>query len=356
MNGLRRRLDAWWYARRRPPWWLRQLSRLYVHWRPRSAPPRQHAFPACIIVIGNIVAGGAGKTPLVIALCHLLQRHGYRVGVVSRGYGRRQRELRWVDAASDEAEVGDEPLLIQRETGVPVVVAAQRRAAVEALLRRQPLDVVLADDGLQHQTLPRDLEICLVDGRRGLGNGWLLPAGPLREPPEILARMDRVVYKECQPSGLPLGDIMPVHVNEAVNLHSGERRSLSHWRGTTVQALAGIGNPESFFAALRAAGLTLQTHSLGDHQRCSEHRARQLCAAGALLMTAKDAVKWPQSARDNAWQVPLQVSLPGTFTGWLLAEVARVNQARRAQQVLAAQAVPPAATPHGAASRHHESL
>lgn len=342
MKALHQLLQHWWYGSKSPPWLLRQVSRWHQALVPARTRIRQHDYPVQIIVVGNIVAGGAGKTPTVIAICRLLAQHGYRVGVISRGYGRALKGVIEVFADSAVENVGDEPLLIQQTAQVPVAVAEQRLDALTHLLSKYTLDVVISDDGLQHQALPRDLDICLVDGRRGLGNGLLLPAGPLREPPECLAQMDRVLYKECQPAGLPRGEVIRLALGPCTNLADGRVRALQEWRGRPVQALAAIANPESFFAALQAAGVgPLRRYALADHQPVSAALAEQIHSRGSVLMTSKDAIKWPSAHAQHAWVVPLEAQLPQSFESWLLARLSRSKS--KAREMPQGEAVFPSA-------------
>jgi tetraacyldisaccharide 4'-kinase len=330
VNALHRYFMNCWYASHSPPWLLRLLAQAYSALRNRAAPPsRRHQYPVTIIVVGNITAGGAGKTPTVMALVQLLSQWGLRTGVISRGYGRRNKDLLEVSSQCPVPDCGDEPVLIHRVCACPVVVADDRVAALEHLLKHHELDVVIADDGLQHRALPRDLEICLVDGQRGLGNGLLLPAGPLRDSPEVLARVDRVLYKGRQPKGLPLGEVVTVQLDQAVHIDRGEAKPLSQWQGQTVQAVAGIGNPESFFYSLEQAGIKLQRHALADHQACSPVLAQRWAQRGPILMTAKDAVKWPAEGREDAWIVPMVFALPDSFVNWLQAKLLRAQEQRQ---------------------------
>lgn len=286
------------------------LSRLYglLQSRVMARKSAQARHPdALVIVIGNVVAGGAGKTPLTIAVVqHLLQR-GWQVGVISRGHGRRSGDTQVVLAHSHPDEVGDEPLLIQRRTGVPVWVARQRLDAANALLKANPqVQVLVCDDGLQHLALARDLEICVMD-ERGIGNGWLLPAGPLREP--WPRPTDLLVHHPDQPfeGGHAVQRRLADH---AVDGHS-QQKALSALQGRPVDTLAAIAKPERFFDMLRQAGLTLrEQHALPDHDRLDGWRP---AADGTpLLCTEKDAVKlWPQAPETLA--VPLELRLPPAF-------------------------------------------
>lgn len=268
---------------------------------------RRERLPVPVIVVGNVVAGGAGKTPVVLALLDHLQRRGIAAGVVSRGYGRGSEGCIEVQADDDAARAGDEPLLVRRKAGVPVFVARRRAEAGRALLRAYPgTQVIVSDDGLQHHALARDLEICVFDGR-GTGNGWLLPAGPLREP---WPREVDFVLAHGEPPGIAAHAMQRALAPEAVRA-DGTRLPLEHLRGQALHALAGIANPQAFFGMLRAAGLTLAaTQALPDHHDFANVPA--LPADATLVCTEKDAVKlW--RLRPDAWAVPLQVGLPGAF-------------------------------------------
>lgn len=296
--AIEARCNALWYADAPPPRTLRPLATLYARIADsRAARQRSEAaaLPLPVLVVGNITTGGAGKTPLCIDLVERAQAIGLRVGVVSRGYGRASDAPRLLDHASTADEVGDEPLLIARRTQVPVCVARDRRAAVLRLAEEGTLDLVIADDGLQHYRMPRSAEICVIDGRRGLGNGWRLPAGPLREPAERLDHCDLVVANGDGARGETLraahdGLRFRLAVDSAVALDGSAPLPLESLRGQRVHAVAGIADPERFFATLRAAGLEVVGHSPGDHQRVPD---ALFAAAGdaPLLMTEKDAVK-----------------------------------------------------------------
>jgi tetraacyldisaccharide 4'-kinase len=248
-------------------------------------------FKPPVIVVGNVVAGGAGKTPLVMALVRHFQAQGLRPGVVSRGYGRADRDSLEVRPDTPVQASGDEPALIQRSTGAPVFVAARRADALRALLAAYPAtDVVVCDDGLQHYALQRDIEIAVFDDR-GVGNGWLLPAGPLREPWPARQRqgIDLVLHTGQQPAfeGFTSSRKLADH---AVAL-DGRRIVLAELRGQPLVALAGIASPEAFFAMLRAHGLTLEkTLALPDHHNFKLDDL-SACAGRTVLCTEKDAIK-----------------------------------------------------------------
>lgn len=259
-----------------------------------------------VIVVGNVVAGGAGKTPVTIAIVEHLQRQGLRVGVISRGYGRSDGTCHAVTAASEPSDAGDEPLLIHRRTGAPVVVARQRAEAARRLRDLHPeVQVLVSDDGLQHHALARDIEVCVFDAR-GTGNGWPLPAGPLREP------WPRAADFILRPPGLEAlgGYAVSRTLGDAVRA-DGQRRPLAGFAGAPVDALAGIANPHAFFGMLRGAGLELAIAlPLADHHVFTGSEAPAV--ARPLLVTEKDAVKlW--RFRPDAWAVPLVVAVDPAF-------------------------------------------
>ena len=276
---------------------------------------RSERLPVPVVVVGNIVAGGAGKTPVTLFLAEALSAAGFRPGIVSRGYGRADdRRLVAVTATSRATDVGDEPLLLARRSGCPVVVGRDRVAAGRMLVERG-VDVVIADDGLQHYRLERDAEICVVDGSRLLGNGWLLPAGPLREPRARLARVDMVLVNGGTASRPDAAALAPVPsavfelvAGTAVRLDGSARRPLADFRAAPVHAIAGIGNPRRFFALLERHGLDVKAHPLPDHA-APEPEVIAACTDGEVLMTEKDAVKLQPSAAPGAWYVPVDLEI-----------------------------------------------
>ncbi|MES2151040.1 MAG: tetraacyldisaccharide 4'-kinase [Pseudomonadota bacterium] len=273
--------------------------------------------PVPVIVVGNIFVGGTGKTPLTIWLAEVLRAAGYTPGVVSRGHGGAAVAPRPVTADARAQEVGDEPLLIARRAGVPVMVGRRRAEAGRALLALHPdVDVIIADDGLQHYALGRDIEIMLFDGR-GVGNGWLLPAGPLREP--VSRRRDFTVVNTpaltpelaASVGGAPFQMQLEGRFAERLGQRR-ERIALAELAGRRVVAAAGIGNPGRFFAMLRGAGLAVDELALPDHHDFLDRPFAQV-QADIILITEKDAVKCGQIEHlrndPRLWVVPVTARL-----------------------------------------------
>lgn len=301
-----------WYGRRRPPIILVVLAIVFrgVSALRRVAYRRgwlaSHRVGVPIVVIGNITVGGSGKTPLTAWLASALEMHGIKVGIVTRGYGGRSKE--WpqpVTISSDPAIVGDEAVLLARASGCPVMAGPDRATGAARLADK--VDIILADDGLQHYRLQRDFEIVVIDGERGLGNGWLLPAGPLREPQARLGRVDCIVVKGGATAAARPGALsMRLRSCYARSLVDGQEQALACFRTTPVHALAGIGNPDAFFNALRQAGLNVIPHPLPDHATLS-FEDLQFAEAYPVLMTEKDAVKLPATTDRRLWTVPAHV-------------------------------------------------
>lgn len=306
-------LESRWYSDAPPPWLLRPLGALYqvvAAQRRRSLTGTSNRLPLPVIVVGNVSIGGTGKTPFVIWLVERLSEWGLRPGIISRGYGGRPPTFPFeVRPDSVPAHAGDEPLLIARRTGAPVIVDPDRVAAARRLMASADVNIIVADDGLQHYRLARDLEICVVDGARGLGNGAVLPAGPLREPPSRLREVDLVVVNGPGWQDASLNPLrMELEFGNARSLKGAGQRPLAEFASCRVHAVAGIGNPLRFFAALRQQGLEPVAHAFADHHR---YVPAELDFGDGLpvLMTEKDAVKCEAFAAPHWWAVPVQARL-----------------------------------------------
>jgi tetraacyldisaccharide 4'-kinase len=275
-----------------------------------------------VIIVGNIVVGGSGKTPLVLWIAEHLRAKGWHPAIVSRGYPMKIAPSRAVTLVSDPAEVGDEPVLLARRSGCPVWVGADRLAVIRALRAAHPeVDVVVLDDGLQHYRLARDLEIAVVDAR-GFGNGFLLPAGPLREPRWRLRSVDAVVSHDA---AVP-GHAMTLEGSEFHRMTDArERRTASGFAGRKVHAVAGIGDPDRFFRHLARLGLEPLPHPFPDHH---PFRAEELEFGDglAVVLTEKDAVKLRAVARPHWWVLPVTARLDAAFGDWL---IGRLDEFRR---------------------------
>lgn len=311
---MKARLERWllrrWYGGVAPGPGLRLLSLVYGGLaRLRASFYRRglfkvHRLRVPVIVVGNLVAGGSGKTPLTIALARGLAAQGWHPGIVSRGYGRRSQEPVRVRPELPAEVCGDEPLLIARQTGLPVFVDSDRVAAARRLVA-EGCNLIIADDGLQHRRLGRDIEIEVIDGERRHGNGRLIPAGPMRE--RATRRVDFRVINGGQagegewPMRLVLADAQP--------LEGGSARPLSSFAGQAVHAVAGIGNPGRFFQALRDVGIAPIEHAFPDHHAYDAADLR-FTPDAPLLMTEKDAVKCTDFALNRAYAVPVRADLP----------------------------------------------
>ncbi|MCQ8128287.1 tetraacyldisaccharide 4'-kinase [Methylomonas rivi] len=314
--------DAW-YKEMYISAWFMPLSMFYVdavrlrRFLYRTGLKKSVRLPVPVIIVGNLTVGGTGKTPLVIWLVQLLKQQGYKPGVISRGYaGDENQQPLSVTADSDPRQVGDEALLLARRCDCPVAVCADRPAAARHLLAENACDVIISDDGLQHYALQRDIEIVVIDGQRRFGNGYCLPVGPLREPPERVNSVDLVVVNT--PKELLEGEIaMQCKGDSLRNLQSGERQPLAAFAGKACHAVAGIGNPQRFFDQLAAAGLNCQTHAFPDHHAFAAADL-QFNDAKPVVMTEKDAVKCADFAQPQYWYLPIDAVLPEAFAEQLL--------------------------------------
>ncbi len=321
-------LQSWlnrvWY-RRRPPPWLVPASGLYAAVSALRRAAYRRGWLAVqrvgcpVLVVGNLSVGGTGKTPLVIWLADRLAAAGRRPGIMTRGYRGSAGAARLVGAEDSAALVGDEPVVLARRTGLPVAIG---RARVEAarLLIGAGCDVLVSDDGLQHYALSRDVEIVVIDGERRFGNGWLLPAGPLRESPRRLGRVDAIVLNGGVPSAGELA--MRLEPGMVIGLRGGAPVPLADFAGRTVHAVAGIANPQRFFRLLRAAGLEVIEHPFDDH---ADFRAADIRFAdrNPVLMTEKDAVKCAGFADDRHAFVPVEACFGAADGAVLMQRVMR---------------------------------
>lgn len=309
------RLERLWYGRT-ASWALTPLAALYTAIAARrraGATPIAVGVP--VIIVGNISIGGTGKTPVVEWLVAQLRALGLRPGVVSRGYGGRLGKTPvLVTPQHAAAEVGDEPCLVAASTGAPVVIGHDRVAAAQFLCAQADINVIVADDGLQHYRLHRDLELCVVDGVRGLGNGACLPAGPLREPPQRLAEVDFILVNggDWTPSSLAAQRPwlrFTLQAQPLRQLDDGrERGPLAAWAGQRVHAVAGIGRPQRFFDMLSSAGLDVVPHPFPDHHLFTAADFATMTDA-PVMVTDKDAVKIRGLAPATVLIVPVAVDM-----------------------------------------------
>ena len=304
-------LNNIWYGDTPPAWWLKPLSAVYGsvararRFTYARGLARSRQLPCPVIVVGNLTAGGTGKTPLVCWLAAQLTERRFRPGVVTRGYGGSARAARLVQPSDGPDLIGDEGILLARRSRVPIAVGRDRPAAAQ-LLVGAGCNVILSDDGLQHYALARDCEIIVIDGDRRFGNGRLLPAGPLRETPARLAGVDAVV----QNGGAILSEgalHMRLLATSAVAVKYGTSKPLREFAGQRVHAIAAIGNPQRFFTMLRAVGISVVEHPLPDHAQLAR---KDISFPDDLpvLMTEKDAVKCREIAGPHHWYVPVSVA------------------------------------------------
>lgn len=319
------KLVVWWYQRRLafPLWFLTPLSALFT----MLAAVRRMLFvlrlkkswqaPVPVIVVGNVTVGGTGKTPTVLALIEHLQRLGMRPGIVSRGYGGAGPFPALVGATSTPDLCGDEPIMLARLSGVPVAVAPKRIEAAKLLLASKDIDVIIADDGLQHYALGRDIEIGIVDGGRGFGNNWRLPAGPLRESARRLKKVDWVLTNGplAAEHSLPKGiEAQEMNLQTIGWRQVGDSSEIEVPDGETALVIAGIGNPQRFFAMVREQGITIsETRVYADHYDFKATDFYHVSNEYPVLMTEKDAIKVRAFARPHWYYLKVAMALPETF-------------------------------------------
>ncbi|MGQ0286001.1 tetraacyldisaccharide 4'-kinase [Pasteurellaceae bacterium 22721_9_1] len=285
---------------------------------------KSYKAPVPVIVVGNLSVGGNGKTPVTIWLVQQLQQKGIKCGVISRGYGSQSTTYPLlVDGKTDPILGGDEPVLIAKRTGVPVCISPNRQQAIELLLQHFDCDLIISDDGLQHYKLQRDMEIVVMDAKRGLGNGFMLPAGPLRELASRLDEVDFVIGNGGENQYTHA--VMQLVPEYAVNLVTQEKRLLSEFN--QVAAIAGIGHPQRFFDMLQALNIhIIQAKAFQDHQKFSMDLFQEFEGSKPLLMTEKDAVKCAKFAQDNWWFVPVEAKISGQKLTALLDKIVEKTQ------------------------------
>ncbi len=328
-----------WYRDHWSGWLLRPLGGLYWlivvvrRFLYASGILSSHRAGVPVIIVGNITAGGTGKTPTVLWLVEQLRSRGFEPGIVSRGYGgsRANTSMR-VESASDPAVAGDEPVLLAQRGQCPVVVDPDRVRAA-AMLVEDGADVIVADDGLQHYRLERDYEICVIDGSRGLGNRRLLPSGPLRERARRLEDVEQVLVNgELQGSEYELTTAeqnaisFELVAREACRLNGSLARPIERFSGSTVHGVAAIGNPQRFFDLLRLHGIQVIEHAYPDHASLAE-KDLDFGDDFEILMTEKDAVKLGRQVNDKLWYVPVELAMDPTDSGPLLEQIE--SRARR---------------------------
>ena len=276
-----------------------------------------------VIVIGNITSGGTGKTPLIIYLANELKKNGYRPGIISRGYGSKSEGVMEVSQKSDVAEAGDEPMLIQKHTHLPVFVSKDRVLAAKALVKKYAkTDVILSDDGIQHYRLRRDLEVLVIDGTRKFGNGYLLPAGPLREFRSKLKTVDAIV---CNHKKVIDGSyLMKYKGHLLINLKTNKKIHLNNLSLKNIHAIAGIGNPDRFFDYLKTYNILFSSSVFQDHYKFSKKDFRDMNDKN-IIMTEKDAVKCQQFSRNNFWYLPVIAEVDSKFTDVILKKLRYIN-------------------------------
>jgi len=270
-----------------------------------------------VIVVGNLTVGGTGKTPLVIWLADFLKKNGYKPGILCRGYGGKARHWpQQVRPDSDPVAAGDEPVLISKRTGCPMAAGPDRITAGKALLHYHPqVNVIISDDGLQHYALDRDIEIAVIDGARRFGNEYCLPAGPLREPVKRLEKVDLVVTNGVAAKDEYAMRYQAVHFCQLLN--ESQTRPLQELKGLDIHAVAGIGNPERFFAQLEEYGAIVTPHAYSDHHAYQPDDI-EFGDNKNIVMTEKDAVKCRRYANERHWYIPVTAELEAKFGTELL--------------------------------------
>lgn len=310
-----------WYGNHKAKWLLAPLGLLFgasTHvrrWLFAKGFKESKKVSVPVIVVGNITVGGTGKTPMVVFLCDSLIKAGYKPGIISRGYGSKAPHYPFTVTANSPVEhSGDEPFMLHNKTGCPLVISPTRSDAAEQLLSEFDVDVIITDDGLQHYALQRDIEIIVIDGKRRLGNGHLLPMGPLREGEWRLDSADFVV---CNGGNAKASEYNMTLVPDTLK-HVVDNRNAETIRGDFT-AIAGIGNPQRFYNTLTEYNYNLlNTHSFPDHFPFSKQDIEKVSADTNVVMTEKDAVKCQSFALDNWFYLPVSARLDNAFLPKLL--------------------------------------
>lgn len=311
-------IDKFWYKKNPLRWFLWPLSIIYLGVvTVRRFMIRSHQVNIPIIVVGNLTVGGTGKTPLVIALAQALTDRGIRVGIVSRGYGAHIQKYPYEVNSNDKAhDVGDEPLLLARKTNVPVVIAPRRVDAVQYLITRHQSQIIISDDGLQHYAMGRDIEIVVIDGVRGFGNGLCLPAGPLRERIGRLKQADfliingKIGFDNSLLKNYPKSYHMELIPGKLTQLRSGKACSWSDL-ATPIAAIAAIGYPQRFFSLLKNLGIVFKPYPFADHYAFQPEDLS--FSEKNIVMTEKDAVKCSSFATDTMYYLPVEAQIEDKF-------------------------------------------
>jgi tetraacyldisaccharide 4'-kinase len=340
-SWLQRLLENIWYQQGKGKWFLLPFTLMYciLHSFQRWKLTRKRSkITIPVVIIGNISIGGTGKTPTVIYLAKLLIKAGYKPAIITRGYG--GTSTKWpqeVTVLSNPKEVGDEAVLLAKRTKLPVIAGADRYLDIQYLRSRYDCDVILSDDGLQHYPLHRDIEIILIDAERQLGNGWCIPAGPLRENTRRLKKVDFVLFNYGLAKSNPQKDRFAKQYQLeslfSMNL-SGKRiysllgkktpRYLTELEGQTVHVVTGIGNPSRFYSGLEQLGLHLIKHSFPDHHNFTQ-KELHFNDDKTIIMTEKDAVKCQQFSIKNCWYLPIEAHIENEFDRLFMDKLKRLK-------------------------------
>ena len=329
-SPLQQWLENIWYHQGKGALFLLPLSALYcaINRFQRWQQTRQTTpIPKPVIVVGNITVGGTGKTPLTIHIINTLKAEGLKPAIITRGYGGQASEWpQWVSENSDPILVGDEAVLMASRTHVPVVAGANRLQSIQVLLEKHDIDVIVSDDGLQHYQLSPDLKIAVVDAKRGFGNGYCLPAGPLREKKERLITCDFIV-SNGEMAQKTAWFSMHFQAQTLINLKTKEAITIQQFKEKHVNAITGIGNPQRFFETLTQADFSLQTRVFPDHHafKASDFDVDN---NNPILMTEKDAVKCRPFATKQMWYVPINAVLDEAFDTQLMSQLQKSIKSR----------------------------